>query len=65
MFYYDRTMKEESIMKDVTKGVIIGAVGVVALKRIYIKGYMDALRKANRILDDALNTAKSKGKEKF
>lgn len=60
MVYYDRTMKEEAVMKDLTKGVLVGIISVFAIKGVYNKGYNDALTMANEKLQEAMDIAKSK-----
>lgn len=63
MCYYDRTMKEEAVMRDLTRGVIVGVLSVFAVKAIYNKGYNDALSMANRELQKVLDEVKSKVEE--
>lgn len=60
MCYYDRTMKEETVMRDSTKGVIVGVLSVFVLKGAYNKGYNDALTLANRELQNVIDSVKSK-----
>lgn len=63
MCYYDRTIKEETVMRDLTKGVIVGVLGVFTVKVIYNKGYNDALTLANHELQKVLDEVKSKVEE--
>ena len=50
-------------MNNLTRGVIIGVLGVFAVKGIYNKGYNDALTMANEKLQEAMDIAKSKVEE--